>query len=352
MASIAVLMRHKLLFLFIILLIILLTVTYGCNNQKSKDATPQKTQAKKEKIWLSILGGATGGTFSPFAAGIGNVVSKAESHIKISVEASAGSIENVRRVNSSPEYLGVAFASDAYLGYHGLEVFAKEGRRENIRVVTLLYIAYNQFSTLANSDVHQFEDIVGKKVAMGAAGSGSAQTFERLATLAGIQGKYTPIYKGGMAGGNALRDGQVSGFQWLVSAPNAAILEVSTIKTIRLIDFDVPAKKYGFYEKYPFYLSGTLPGGVYKGIDQPVNTLLMPTLLIAHKDTDEKTIHTMLTHVYSEEGGKTLRHTHHAAKDMTMENAPTAFVTPLHRGAYRFWNEQGVEIPEAAQPID
>lgn len=352
MPNLSVLMRHKLLFLFVILLIILLTVAYGCNNQKTKGAASDKSQAKKEKIWLSILGGATGGTFSPFAAGIGNVVSKAESHIKISVEASAGSIENVRRVNSSPEYLGVAFASDAYLGYHGQEVFAEEGMKENIRVVTLLYIAYNQFSTLANSDVHQFEDIVGKKIAMGAAGSGSAQTLERLATLAGIQGEYTPIYKGGMSGGNALRDGQVAGFQWLVSAPNAAILEVATIKSIRLIDFDVPAKKYGFYEKYPFYLSGTLPGGVYKGIDQPVNTLLMPTLLIAHKDTDEEIIHTMLKRVYSTEGHETLVHTHHAAKDMTMENAPTAFVTPLHRGAYRFWNEQGVDIPEVAQPID
>ena len=96
---------------------------------------------------------------------------------------------------------------------------------------------------------------------MGAAGSGSAQTLERLTTLAGFQGKYTPVYKGGIAAGNALRDGQVAGFQWLVSAPNAAILEVSTIKTIRLIDFDAPAKKYGFYEKYPFYLPGALPGG-------------------------------------------------------------------------------------------
>ena len=352
MPNLSVLMRHKLLFLFIILLIIFLTVAYGCNNQKTKSSATDKTQVKKERIWLSILGGATGGTFSPFAAGIGNVVSKAEPHIKISVEASAGSIENVRRVNGSPEYLGVAFASDAYLGYHGQEVFAEEGKKENIRVVTLLYIAYNQFSTLANSDVRKFEDIVGRKIAMGAAGSGSAQTLERLATLAGIQGKYTPIYKGGMAGGNALRDGQVAGFQWLVSAPNAAILEVSTIKSIRLIDFDAPARKYGFYEKYPFYLSGTLRGGVYKGIDQPINTLLMPTVLIAHKDTDEETVHLMLKHVYSKEGHETLVHTHHAAKDMTVENAPKAFVIPLHRSAYRFWNEQGVEVPEAAQPID
>ncbi len=348
MPSLSAIMRKQLP----LLVIILLAAAFGCNNQKPKEPASEKSQAKSEKIWLSILGGATGGSFSPFAAGVGNVVSKAESRLKISVEASAGSIENVRRVNSSSEYLGVAFASDAYLSYHGQEVFADEGKKENIRAVTLLFIAYNQFSTLANSDVHQFEDIIGKKIAMGAAGSGSAQTLERLTTLAGFQGKYTPVYKGGIAAGNALRDGQVAGFQWLVSAPNAAILEVSTIKTIRLIDFDAPAKKYGFYEKYPFYLPGALPGGVYKGVDQPVNTLLMPTLLIAHKDIAAMTIQTILKHVYSKEGHETLLHTTQAAKDMTLENAAMAFVIPLHGGAYQFWVEQGVEVPDAARPID
>ena len=341
-------MFHQLLSLFVALMVAIC----GCNNQKSNQVGNRDNRVEKRQVWLSILGGAAGGSFSPFAGGIGNVVSKAEPSIKLSVEASAGSIENVRRVNRSEGYLGVAFGSDVYLGYHGQDVFATEGRKENIRVVTLLYIAYNQFSTLANSDVQQFEDIVGKKVAMGAAGSGSAQTLERLATLAGIQGRYTPIYKGGTAGGNALRDGQVAGFQWLVGVPNAAIIEVSTIKSIRIIDFDAPAKKYGFYEKYPFYLSGTLPAGTYKGINQPVNTILMPTLLIAHKDIDEKTIHTILKHVYSQRGHETLLNTTKAAKAMTLDNAAKAFVIPLHRGAYQFWQAQGVQIPEGVQPTE
>ena len=321
---------------------------YDGGNQK---AYGESRQGKKQE-WLSILGGVVGGSFSPFAGGIGNLVSKAESTIRISVEGSAGSIENVRRVNSSEGYMGVAFASDVYLGYHGQEVFRKEGKKANIRVVTLLYIAYNQFCTLANSEIHQFEDIVGKKIAMGAAGSGSAQTLERLAELAGLQGKYTPIYKGGTAGGNALRDGQVAGFQWLVSVPNAALIEVSTIKSIRFIDFETPAQKYGFYEKYPAYLPGTLPAGAYKGVDRPVKTLLMPTVLIAHKDISEKTIHTILKHVYSAAGHETMRKTTKAAKDMTIENAAKAFVIPLHRGAYRFWQEQGIEPPAAAQPVE
>ncbi len=351
-------MRRQTFYLWLSVFCILGLLIYGCDNQKggnkqssTQEGAAQESKPKEKQIWLSILGGAVGGTFSPFAGGIGTVVSKAEPSIRISVEASAGSIENVRRVNSGGDYMGVAFASDVYLGYHGEEVFAKEGKKENIRVVTLLYIAYNQFVTLAGSDVHQFEDIVGKKVAMGAAGSGSAQTLERLAKVAGIHGKFAPVYKGGTAGADALRDGQVDGFQWLVNAPNSAVIYVSEIKSVRLIDFDAPAKKYGFYEKYPFYLPGRLPENAYKDV-QPVNTFLMPTVLIAHKDISKETIYTILKHLYDQAGHKVLVTTTPAAKDMTLENAMKAFVIPLHPGADQFWQEQGVEIPTAAQPVD
>ena len=83
-----------------------------------------------------------------------------------------------------------------YLGYHGQEIFAAEGPKTNIRMVTLLFIAYDQLSTLANSNVHQFEDIVGKKVASGPSGSGTAQTLERLAKAAGIWGEFTADLQG------------------------------------------------------------------------------------------------------------------------------------------------------------
>lgn len=328
-------------------------VFYGCGDKPSseKKATTDNPTAK-EKEWLSIMGGVIGGSFSQFAGGVSRVLTHQEPHIKISIEASAGSIENTRRVNQDPEALGIVFASESYLGYHGQEIFAEEGPKTNIRMVTLLFIAYDQFSTLANSDVYQFEDIVGKKIASGASGSGTAQTLERLAKLAGIWGAFTPIYKGGTAAAEALQDGQVAAFQWLVSVPNSAVIQLTTIKSIRMLDLDTPAKKYGFYEKYPFYLSGALPEGAYEGKVKPVKTILMPTVLISNKAVNDETIYALLKHVYSSEGHQMMLQTNQAAADMTIENGPKAFVIPLHRGAYRFWNEQGVEIPVHAMPVD
>ena len=100
----------------------------GCNNQKNgekqssaQEGSAQESKPKQKQIWLSILGGAVGGTFSPFAGGIGTVVSKAEPNIRISVEASAGSIENVRRVDTGADYLG--------LRLHPMSISAIMGKR-------------------------------------------------------------------------------------------------------------------------------------------------------------------------------------------------------------------------------
>lgn len=334
------------------MLIVLLVVFYGCSDKQSSEKAKTGDAASPKREWLSILGGVIGGSFSQFAGGISRVLANKEPHLKISVDASAGSVENTRRVNKDPESLGVVFASESYLGYHGEEIFAEEGPKTNIRMVTLLFIAYDQFSTLANSDIHQFEDIVGKKIASGASGSGTAQTLERLSKLAGIWGKFTPIYKGGSAAAEALQDGQVAAFQWLVSVPNSAVIQLTAIKSIRMIDLDVVAKNYGFYEKYPFYISGALPEGAYEGKVAPVRTILMPTVLIANKAISEETIYKLLKHVYSAEGHQSMLQTNQATADMTIENGSKAFVIPLHRGAYKFWSEQGVEIPAHAMPVD
>ena len=344
--------HHNLLHISISVVLAVLVAFYGCSDKQSSEKTATGNTASQKKEWLSIMGGVIGGSFSQFAGGVSRILTHHEPHIKISVEASAGSIENTRRVNNDPEGLGVVFASESYLGYHGQEIFAEEGAKTNIRMVTLLFIAYDQFSTLANSDVHQFEDIVGKKIAAGASGSGTAQTLERLSKLAGIWGEFTPVYKGGTAAAEALQDGQVEAFQWLVSVPNSAVIQLTTIKSIRMLDLDTPAKKYGFYEKYPFYLSGSLPEGAYEGKVEPVKTIVMPTVLIANKVVSEEAIYKLLKHVYSSEGHQSMLQTNQAAADMTIENGPKAFVIPLHHGAYKFWSEQGVEIPAHAMPVD
>ena len=333
---------------------ILLVIVFSSCERLQKPLMTGDTHDTSQTTRLTILGGTPGGSFSPFATAVSDIATQHEPQLEIAVETSPGSVENTRRVNENSTYLGIAFASESHLGYHGQEIFAEEGTKTNIRAVTLLYIAYLQTAVLANSDIHQFEDLVGKKIATGRMGSGSAQTMERLAKSAGIWDQITLLYKGSNEGAAALQSGESDAFLMLVSVPNNAMAQLATTHEIRMLDMDAPAQASGFYQQYPFYLSGRLPIEAYGGKVAPVNTLLMPTLLIAHKDVPAETVYAILQQVYTAEGLKALQDaTGGAAADKTtVENTPKAFVIPLHSGAYQFWNEQGISIPTHAMPVD
>jgi hypothetical protein len=47
-----------------------------------------------------------------------------------------------------------------------------------------------------------------------------------------------------------------------------------------------------------------------------------------------------------------MKKAHKAASDMSVQNALTGLSAPLHKGAYRFWKEQGLEIPDKFKPVD
>ena len=332
---------------------ILCVIAFSGCERFQKPLITTDTHDAAETTGLTILGGTPGGSFLPFATAVSEIAAQHEPQLEIAVETSAGSVENTRRVNENPASLGIAFASESHLGYHGQEVFAEEGAKTNIRAVTLLYTAYAQIAVLADSDIHQFEDLVGKKIESGKMGSGSAQTMERLAKSAGIWNQITLPYKGFNEGAAALQAGEADAFHMLVSVPNDAMAQLAATNEIRMLDMDGPAQASGFYEQYPFYLSGTLPMGAYGGKVAPVNTLLMPALLIAHKDVPAEIVYAILQQVYSPEGLQALLDATGAATDITtVENVPKAFVIPLHPGAYRFWNEQGLSIPAHAMPVD
>ena len=335
-------------------LAILFAITFSSCQRVQKPLMAVDTQDTSETIGLTILGGSPGGSFLPFATAVSEIAAQRGSQLEIGVETSAGSVENTRRVNENPTALGISFASESHLGYHGREVFAEEGAKTNIRAVTLLYTAYAQIAVLADSDIHQFEDLVGKKIESGKMGSGSAQTIERLAKSAGIWNQITLPYQGFNEGAAALQAGEVDALQMLVSVPNDAMAQLAATTEIRMLDLDAPAQASGFYEQYPFYLSGTLPIGAYDGKVAPVNTLLMPALLIAHKDVPAESVYAVLQQIYSSEGLQAMQDaTGGAAVGIAaIENAPEAFVIPLHPGAYQFWNEQGLSIPAHAMPID
>ena len=105
-------------------------------------------------------------------------LSKTIPNVEVSNMASAGSVENIRRVNSGEADFGIAYSGDTYLARTGQ--LPKDTRKyENVLALAYLYGAPAHLIVLDGSGINAVSDLAGKRVAVGGAGSGAAASAQR-----------------------------------------------------------------------------------------------------------------------------------------------------------------------------
>ncbi len=302
-----------------------------------------------QRQFLSIGGGFVGGTFNVFASGMGDYLTQNFPDLNITVEGSAGSAENIRRIQDGDMEMGIAFAGDAYLAYTGQEEFADQNY-DGIRAVGFLYGAVSQLVTLADSGIVTFDDLAGKRIALGSAGSGTHLSIERLLRQTGMFDRVTPVFVAGQAASDQLKDGQVDGYHALLGVPNATLVDTTTARDAHVISTYDVALASGFFERYPFYSAFTIPAGTYTGVDEDVHTWRDAGIWIVSDDMDDDLVYEMTKSIYGADGLEHMLRVTSVAREMGVDSALSGIALPLHPGAARYWTEVGVTIPEGARP--
>src|SRR5688572_5732295 len=123
--------------------------------------TPADAQ-KVERV--TIAGGPPAGVFGIFATGIGTYLSKSVPNLDVSVAATGGSVENVRRINSKEAEMGLSFSSDVHEAFHGLEKFTGKPLTD-LRAVGVVFFGVAHLMTFTDSGIRTVEDLAGKRVA-------------------------------------------------------------------------------------------------------------------------------------------------------------------------------------------
>lgn len=137
-------------------------------------------QAVDDKIGL-VTGPKTG-TYFAFGRDIAKVASKAD--VQLSVKASEGSIDNIKRINSG-ENAALGIVQSDVLGFLARSKSPDSMRMaSNLRMVFPLY--NEEIHVLARNNIRSMEDLKGKNVAVGEDGSGNMLTALNLFSLLGI----------------------------------------------------------------------------------------------------------------------------------------------------------------------
>ncbi len=287
-------------------------------------------------------GGPAGGTFQVVANAIQTY--KPVKEIKdftVKAQSSAGSVENLRKVNSGRSDFGVVYSGHVYLGRNG-KMKNDTKKYENVLAVSFLYGAPAQLVVRKGSGIKSTKDLVGKKVGVGNAGSGAFANCELFFTHLGIWDKIERNAMGYNDAAAAFGNNQLDAF-WLFTAfPSGAVIMAAQTNDIELIDLGADAEASGFYEEYPYFSKLAVPAGTYKGVDTDTPSFQDSALWVANADVPEEVVYKLLSTIYTDEGLAHMVGQKKTFKSMTVENAVNGIVTPMHPGAIRFWKEKGV----------
>ncbi len=296
--------------------------------------------AAKENLVFS--GGPAGGTFQVVANAI-QVYDpiKSSDNYRVRAQSSAGSIENLRKVNSGKADFATVYSGHIYLGRNG-QLKNDKKLYEDVLAVSYLYGAPAQLVAKKGSGIKTVMDLEGKKVGVGNAGSGAFANSELFFTHLGVWDKIERNAMGYNDAAQAFGNNQLDAFWLFTGFPSGAVIMAAQSNDIELIDLDREASDSGFFEQYPYFSKLSVPAGTYKGVDVDTPTFQDSSLWVANSGVSADIVYDLLSHVYTDEGLAHMRAQKKTFSEMAVESGVKGIVTPLHPGAEKFWKEKGL----------
>ncbi|MBE0402373.1 TAXI family TRAP transporter solute-binding subunit [Halomonas citrativorans] len=296
---------------------------------------------------LSIATGGTGGVYYPIGGGLAEMINNHIEGAQATAEVTGASVENMGLIMRGDADLATALADTVYQAYTGTDDF--EGRQvENTRALASLYPNAVQLVTLAESDIQSINDLAGKRVSVGAPGSGTELNARAVLEANGISYEdFTPQRLNFNETADAIRDGDIDAGFWSVGPPTSSILNLAATRDIRLISLS-DEEIANAQEEEAVFAPYELAAGMYEGMDEAVQTIGIPNVLVVNAEMDEELAY-QLTQLLFEHTDELIA-VHPAANDTTIEFTMNSTPVPLHPGAIRYFEEMDVEIPDRLRP--
>lgn len=282
--------------------------------------------------------GGTAGTYYAYGGVIGNQI-KSAAGITVKVVSTDGSKANILGIDAGNYQLGTVQSDVMDYAWNGLRTFENEGKIESFRVVGGLYAEAVQLVTM-DPNIKTVADLRGKKVSIGAAGSGVYFNAMDVLNAAGLtETDIVPQYQSFADSADALKDGKIDAAFIVAGAPTPAIQELASTSSVYLVPIDGDiAKKV--METSPFYATYKIPAGTYNGQTADVTTVTIKATLIVSASASEEDVYNLTKAIFDNKEAIT----HAKAAELSLENATDGMTVPFHKGAAKYFAEKGITV--------
>jgi TRAP transporter TAXI family solute receptor len=292
--------------------------------------------ASTQQKFLTIATGGTAGTYFPLGGALAEIWNKNIPKMNANATATGASAANIAMLAKGDVDIVFTQNDIAFYALNDIEILKGKGTKD-IRGLAALYNETVQLVSLADSGIKSVSDLKGKKVGVGAAGSGTVLNAQQVLEAAGISfGDIKVQYLSFAECASNLKDGNIDAAFNVAGAPTGAIQDLGASKKIQIVPIDGEVAKK-LMAKYSFYTVEKLPAGTYIGQTADVNTVAVKSMLACSSKLDATLVYDLLKTMFA--NGERLAASHKMGANIKIANALDGMSIPLHPGAEKFYKE-------------
>lgn len=316
---------------------VLLCAAVGCSSQGGGNS---------EEVKHYSMGTSTsGGSYYIWGGGWSKIMNENVKGLDVSVEVTGGPQTNIQLIEQGEAELGFSTTWTAGDAWNGTADWTEGKKYQEMRTVFPMYSSCLYIVALKDSGITKLSDLNGKNIGVGSPGATSDLAGRAVIEALGIK----PAQISSLTADtqkNSLKDGTVDVIFVVNGVPSSTIMDLETTHDLFFLEFS-GEELAAVQEQYPFWSVDMIAPNTFKNQEEDLEMISFWNVCIVDKDVPADLVYEMTKLTYEKHDD--LVAVDKSAETCIAENIKYA-VTPLHEGAYRYYQEIGVEVPEAAKP--
>lgn len=302
------------------------------NRELKKLVRQAQFQAGKARGWTTIATGSMGGEYYALGSGLEQLLSTRKHVAKI--YNTSGSQENCKLVEDKHVVFAFSQNDIAAMAHKASGLFSGTKPNENLRAVCSLYP--EALHVVTNKNVTDFTQLVGKKVNIGAPGSGERANALQLIAAHDLNLEQFTIseydFQEAVA---ALRKGEIDAVITTRAYPAQLIQNIANSTDLHFVSIKKEVRDI-LITKHAFILLN-IPANTYIGLSEQVKTVGVTAMIITHKDTANEKVQKFLETLFK--GVGVLAKESAQANYISPEHAKIGISIPLHEAAKNYFSD-------------
>ncbi len=312
----------------------------GCSsNSSSDDSSDDSTSTSTETTDLRFMTGGESGTYYAYGSVLAQYATNGDYGLSVTALSGNGSQANVQALEDDDADIVFCQSDVLAYAYDGTNLF-EDAAYEDFSIVANLYQEQVQIVT-CDPDIKSVEDLAGKTVSVGAAGSGVYfNAIDILEAYDLTLDDINPVYQSFADSADSLMDAKIDAAFIVAGAPTTAITDLSTSNTAYLVSMDDEHVEK-LMESSPYYSKDVISADTY-GLDEDVTTVSVGAVIIANDSVSEDAIYNITKSLF--DGALDNAAAHAKYEELDIDNAASVTSVAYHPGAAKYYEEQGITV--------